>query len=31
MRIPKMVENGMLDYREPEVKVYLCPECGQEC
>lgn len=31
MRIPKAVENSMLDYREPELKVYLCPECGQEC
>lgn len=31
MRIPKMIENGMLDYKEPEVKVYLCPVCGEEC
>ena len=31
MRIPKAVENGMLDYKEPERKVYICPVCGEEC
>lgn len=31
MRIPKMIENGMLDYTEPERKPYFCPECGLEC
>ena len=25
------VENGMLDYKEPEYKPLLCPECGEEC
>lgn len=29
MRIPKAVENGMLDYKEePEAKLYSCPHCG---
>ena len=31
MRIPKAVENGMLDYKEPEYKPYFCPVCGEEC
>lgn len=31
MRIPKMIENGMLDYREPEYRPYICPVCGEEC
>ena len=31
MRIPKMVENGMVNYTEPKVKYPSCPVCGEEC
>ena len=31
MRIPKMIENGMVDYCEPEDRPVFCPECGEEC
>ena len=30
MRIPKAVENGMLDYKEPKQKQYYCPHCGSD-
>ena len=30
MRLPKMVENGMTDYKEPESMQYYCPHCGTD-
>ena len=27
----RMIENGMVDYREPKPVEYRCPVCGEEC
>lgn len=27
----RMIENGMVDYRETEPVEYRCPVCGEEC
>lgn len=26
-----MIENGMLDYKEPEYRPCTCPVCSEEC